>query len=102
MTITGTGSQFYTEQIFQPGRLVLMGLSGTFGGSTVTLGYKVGDAFVPFVKEDGTSVTLTSPGGFQARVMSKVGILAVSVTDGGAPRSIDFDVIPAVDMPNRL
>lgn len=78
-----------------------MGLSGTFGGSTVTLGYKVGDAFVPFVKEDGTSVTLTSPGGFQARVMSKAGILAVSVS-GGTTRSIDFDVIPAVDMPNRL
>jgi hypothetical protein len=78
-----------------------MGLSGTFGGSTVTLGYKVGDAFVPFVKEDGTSVTLTSPGGFQARVMSKEGTLAVSVS-GGTTRSIVFDVIPAVDMPNRL
>lgn len=78
-----------------------MGLSGTFGGSTVTLGYKVGSAFVPFVKEDGTSVTLTSPGGFQARVMSKEGTLAVSVS-GGTTRSIVFDVIPAVDMPNRL
>jgi hypothetical protein len=101
MTISTTGTHFFTEEIFQPGRLVLMGLSGTFGGSTVTLGYKVGAAFVPFVKEDGTSVTLTSPGGFQARVMSKEGTLAVSVT-GGTTRSIDFEVIPAVDMPNRL
>jgi hypothetical protein len=100
MTISTTGTHFFTEEIFQPGRLVLMGLSGTFGGSTVTLGYKVGAAFVPFVKEDGSPITLTNPGGFQARVM-RSGTLAVSLS-GGSSIAIEFDVIPAVDMPNRL
>jgi len=101
MIITATGTHFFTEETFQPGRLALMGFSGTFGGTTVTLGYRVGaSTFVPYVKEDGTNVTLTSPGGFQVRVM-RSGVVGVQLT-GGSAISVDIDVLPAVDMPNRL
>jgi hypothetical protein len=97
MNITTNATHYFPES-FRPGRLVLLDLSGNFGGGTVTLGYKAADgAFSAFVKEDGAGVTRTTRGGFQVRV-PRSGAIGVTLAASTAA-SIEFDVIHAVDMP---
>jgi len=101
MTITTTGVHYFTED-FRPGRKVLIDIAGTtlqFNGATVAIGYKAADAeFSPCLKSDGTSVTITSRGGFELRV-PRSGHVGISITGVPAVGGLTLDVIPAVDVP---
>lgn len=99
MNLTTNATHYYPEA-FRPGRLALLDISGTFGGATVTPGYKAADgAFSPYLQPDGSStIAITARGGFQVRV-PREGQIGVTITGATGTTAIVFDVIPAVDMP---
>jgi hypothetical protein len=101
MNLTTSGIHYFPEPFF-PGRKVLIDLSGStgqFNGLTATFGYKAADGeFSPFLKGDGTPVTTTSRGGFEARVprSGSVGVSLAAAPDAGG---LTLDVINSVEMP---
>jgi hypothetical protein len=93
-----TNDTHYFPESFFPGRKAILDVSGTsFGGGTVTPGFKAADgSFSPFLQQDGTPITITSRGGFEVRV-PRSGILGITLTLATDP-AIVLDVIAAVDM----
>jgi hypothetical protein len=101
MNLTTSGIHYFTES-FRPGRKVLIDLAGTptqFNGATATFGYKAADgSFSPFMNTDGTPITTTSRGGFEARV-PRSGNVGVSLSIAPAAGGLTLDVIHAIQMP---
>lgn len=97
MTIITSGVHYFDKQ-FRPGRRVLFDIAGTteqFDGATITIGYKGADLeFSPCLKPDGTSVTITSRGGFGILV-PRSGTVGISLSAAPAAGGIIFDVIQA-------
>lgn len=101
MNITTLGVHYFPQAFFA-GRKVLIDVAGSpaqFNSATVTLGYKgVDGQFSPYLKADGSSLDITSRGGFEARV-PRSGEVGISIDSAPAAGGITLDVIHAVDMP---
>ena len=96
ITVTDSPSTHFLTDLLHPGSLAIMDICGTFGGGTVTPGFKAADgSFSPFLQTDGSAIAITSRGGFQVRV-PRSQILGVTVAGATSP-SIIVDIIPAVN-----